>query len=319
MLVLVSLVACDEGIALDDTFAIPRTESFSAQLSDYEIYQGAAAELTPAEDVFVYELSSELFTDYARKQRLVKLPEGTAMAYADDGAPVFPNGTVVAKTFYFDRDYRDPALGRDIIETRLMVLESGAWNVATYIWNEAQDDALLALDGGQREVAWISESGENRATLYDIPSEVACVTCHQSRDAVVPLGLTMRNMNHGVLRDDGSVNQLSYLQSSGWLDPFAVSEVSTIVDYKDTSNPLELRARAYLDLNCAHCHNAEAWNRSARQGLVLHYDEPLSSTGIETNAQQIRNQFSSGRMPYVGTTVLDEEGIELIRAYLATL
>ena len=60
----------------DLDFDIPRSESFAASFSAYELYQEPLASLQPAERAIPYELSSELFTDYAHKQRLLMVPEG---------------------------------------------------------------------------------------------------------------------------------------------------------------------------------------------------------------------------------------------------
>lgn len=92
-------------------------------------------------------LSSELFTDYASKQRLLRVPEGTTMTLTDDGQLEFPDGTVLVKTFYYPSDMRDAAASVRVIETRLLVKTDGLWNAATYVWNEAQTEATLLLEG----------------------------------------------------------------------------------------------------------------------------------------------------------------------------
>lgn len=83
----------------DLDFDIPRTESFPDMLSAYALYQEPMTSLQPAERVIPYELSSELFTDYAYKQRLLRVPEGATMTLGEDGELELPEGTVLAKTF----------------------------------------------------------------------------------------------------------------------------------------------------------------------------------------------------------------------------
>ena len=75
MLLPVACTGVDEG-QLDFDFDIPRTEPFPQNLSSYGIYQSDMASLAPAEGVHLYEMSSILFTDYAKKQRLVKVVAG---------------------------------------------------------------------------------------------------------------------------------------------------------------------------------------------------------------------------------------------------
>jgi len=43
------------------------------KLSDYHIFQGTAPDLKPTDNFMTYELSAGLFTDYAEKQRLIKV------------------------------------------------------------------------------------------------------------------------------------------------------------------------------------------------------------------------------------------------------
>ena len=67
-----------------------------------------------------YDLNSALFSDYAEKFRFVKLPAGTHATYSADDVFDFPVGTVIAKTFAFPHDARDPSQGRRLIETRIL-------------------------------------------------------------------------------------------------------------------------------------------------------------------------------------------------------
>lgn len=318
-----TLVACSDYDGIDKTldvnFTIPRTENFAATLSSYGLYDGNMAELKPATGVHLYEISSKLFTDYAKKQRLVKLPEGQSAKLLNDRSADYPDGTIVAKTFWYPKDFRDLSLGHHVIETRLMIKAQGTWNVATYIWNDAQTEAELSTKGATTNITWITETGETRSTKYEIPDEVACVTCHQNKKSVSLLGLTPRNLNRNVTRADASINQLAYLQAQGVFEQSETSTIKTIIDYTDTSLTLEERARAYLDVNCAHCHQPNAWQRAAEQELDLRYETSLSKSGIINKSEDIDRLLSNGEMPLVGTTVLDKEGVALTLDYLKSL
>jgi len=57
--------------------------------------------LEPAPGVEILESGSTLFTDHAEKQRLVKLLTGKRMRANGDALPEFPDGTIIAKTFYY--------------------------------------------------------------------------------------------------------------------------------------------------------------------------------------------------------------------------
>lgn len=309
-----------EGAAeLDYDFEIPRGEVFPTSLSEYGLYAGPMADLVPADSVVEYELSSPLFTDFSRKQRLLKLPGGATMEVVDSLSSTFPEGTVVAKTFYYPHDDADPSQGWRVIETRLLVMRDGDWNVATYIWNDEQTDAVLELEGEVTPVSWRSASGQERSTNYEVPSEVACVTCHQRNGVASLIGLRPRNLNIDVMRDGEQVNQLDYLQSQALLSGAALDTVSTIPAYEDGSLGLEARARGYLDANCAHCHNPVAWKRGARQDLDLRFETPLGETGIVDKRRRMEKLMVDGEMPFVGTTMRHDEGVDLVVEYLDLL
>lgn len=314
--------ACSDfggGPELDTNFEIPRTEAFPERLSSYGLYQGNMAELVPAQGVHLYDISSALFTDYARKQRLIKLPEGQRAAVLGGRVAEYPDGTIVAKTFSYWDDFRDASLGHRVIETRVMVKTAGVWNVATYIWDEAQTDATLSLEDVATTVRWIDEDGVSRSTLYEIPGEVACVTCHQRAGDVALLGLIPRNLNRPVSRGGQQVAQLEHLQELGVFGGVGDVEVGAMVDFNDTSRSLESRARAYLDVNCSHCHSPDAWGRSAREGFDFRYEVALGESGIAEDSAEIAEALADGEMPFVGTTVLDDEGIALVLEYLDSL
>ena len=96
-------------------------EGFLPVLSGYNLYEGNLMNLTPAKGAELYELTSHLFVDYAEKQRLIKLPAGTKMTFKGNGLPDFPDGTILVKTFYWYKDKKNPSIGRNIIETRLLI------------------------------------------------------------------------------------------------------------------------------------------------------------------------------------------------------
>lgn len=325
VLLLFIIVACnsnnyrdEEYVAIPD-FNFPKSTKFKENLSDYKIFEGSPADLLPSKDFRLLELSSTLFTDYSHKQRLVKLPTGTKMEKLDDGSIEFPNGTILTKTFFYYNDERDQSLGKQIIETRLEIKENDIWNVATYIWNNEQTEATLETNGLETKISWISENGTKRSTNYRVPTENQCMTCHQSNSKLTPLGPTLRNLNRIVKRDSANVNQIEHLQSVGIINDFDVSEINHIADYKNMEASLTDRSRAYLDINCAHCHNPKGWDKSTQRRFDFRFETPLEETGILRKKEKIVNTMMRGKMPFIGTTMLDEEGIELLKEFTESL
>jgi uncharacterized repeat protein (TIGR03806 family) len=286
-------------------------------LSDYHIFQGAPSDLVPSAEYTLYELSSTLFSDHAEKQRLIKLPPGTVLTAQGDGLPLFPNGTIIVKTFYYYYDKRDPTKGRKLLETRLMIKNEGGWNVATYLWDDAQREATLLTSGFNKMVNWIDETGRAQVISYHVPSNRECSTCHHSADAVVPIGPKLRNLNRPVHRNGQTVNQLDYFQQTGLLSPVRPATITALPNYADAALPLAERGRAYLEVNCAHCHNANGY--AARTGLLMNFEQPFADTQIERRKDDIIDLVAAGRMPRLGTTVVDEPGLALLRAYINSL
>lgn len=300
-------------------FNFPQTISFESNLSAYNIFEGTPSNLVPSEDFEILELSSVLFTDYAHKQRLIKVPEGTSISKSGDGSLDFPDGTILTKTFFYFSDERDTSLGKRIIETRLEIKKSGIWNIATYLWNEKQTDATLKLDGQDTPVSWINAQGNNRSTLYHVPTQNECMTCHQSNSKMSPIGPTLLNLNRTVNRDSSELNQLTHLQSIGLLEQFSVADIHQMVDYNDLNAPISERGRAYLTINCAHCHNPNAWNTPAEKDFDFRHEIPFELTGIQNGKDKISRNIINQKMPFIGTTMMDEEGVSLLIEYLNSL
>lgn len=314
------LVSCSKyDDETDEMIPIPTTVTFEENLSSYNIYNGELKNLVPSTDFHLFELNSSLFSNYAKKQRLVKLPTGTQMTEDGNGIPVFPNGTILVKTFYYFVDERDETLGKKIIETRLLIKGEDFWNVASYVWNENQTDATLYLNGFDTQVSWTNSLGNSRSIAYSVPDQNQCVACHQQKSEVLPIGPTLRNLNIDVTKNNLTQNQLEYFHSIDILNNLNGSQINKIPDYNEGAVTLAEKGRAYLDMNCAHCHNPSGWSEPANKGYDFRFETDINSTGILNNKDRIKKVTQNGEMPYFGTTVIDEEGIELIVEYLNNL
>lgn len=296
-------------------------EIFSPTLSSYQLFEGELSKLIPAKGVELYELTSHLFVDYAEKQRLIKLPSGTKMTSNGSGLPNFPDGTILVKTFYWFKDKKNQNFGRNIIETRLLIKNNGKWKVGTYQWNSAQTEATLITIGTNVNVSWKELNGEERKILFHIPSNVECSNCHQSNKEDFPIGPKLRNMNFDVVRNNDKVNQLKYLQNIGWLDAVNTDAIPALPNWENTNFSLDKRARAYMDMNCAHCHNSKG--SASIKKLFLDYETPYDLTTIAYKKAKILKLMETSndelKMPKIGTSVIDAEGLELIKQYVKSI
>lgn len=310
------LNACSEK---ELNLALMQTNGFKQKLSSYNIYEGTLSDLNPRQDYHAIVLSSSLFVNYAEKQRLIKLPAGTKMIQEGDGLPQFPEGTILVKTFYYYSDVRTPTLGKRIVESRLLIKEAGKWKAATYLWNDAQTEANLHLTGFDTRIEWITNNGTSKQIAYHVPTKEECFTCHQVDKQLMPLGPKLSHMNCNITENNTTVNQLEHFQSLGILNAFDPNQLATLPDYNNPNATLEERGRAYLEMNCAHCHNPKGYRDAAKKRYDFRYTTPLHQTRIVEKSTKIWKEMATGEMPYLGTTTLDQEGVDLVSNYLSTL
>jgi uncharacterized repeat protein (TIGR03806 family) len=218
------------------------------------------ADQVPNDRVVPYEMISPLFTDYAAKHRFIWVPEGEVLGWRDVGPLAFPVGSILVKTFAYPVDARAPALGERLVETRLLVHESGGWKAHTYVYAAGDPDptkATLKRGGTVVPVSWIDADGAPRSFGYVVPNENECAECHGEAPSTQPLGPRARQLDRDSDYDGVIVNQIDYLASAIGFDqpPPAEADRDRMVDPFGDAD-VATRARAWLDVNCAHCHSA---------------------------------------------------------------
>ncbi|MFT6868179.1 MAG: putative repeat protein (TIGR03806 family) [Cyclobacteriaceae bacterium] len=315
------------------------------KLSDWKLFQEPMKDLKPMTNILRYDLNTPLFSDYSHKSRFVKIPKGESAIYQTTEVFDFPLETVLIKNFYYPADFRAPKGNRRIIETRLLINESEEWKALTYVWNEAQTEAFLEIAGRSIPVSWKDENGVLKNVNYSVPNLVQCKSCHEFNGKLMPIGPTARQLNRQMDYTDESINQLKKWESEGLISSLPpVSEWSVIPVWNDPkTGSLNDRARAWLDINCAHCHRAEGPAKNT--GLYLTYDETdLYKVGInkppvaagrgsgglkysivkgDPDKSILLHRISSldpgVMMPEVGRKMNHEEGIALIREWISQL
>ncbi len=258
-----------------------------SRLSEYGFFKGNIADQTPADGVYPYSLKTPLFTDYAEKLRFVCLPQGEAVSYNSHEVLDFPVGTALIKTFYYPNDFRKPEKGRRLMETRVLLHEKNGWKAYPYVWNEEQTDAFLEVAGETLEARYIDAEGRKKKYEYGVPNVNQCKGCHNRNEAMSPIGPSARQLNSGLeipvylaskaVSAYKSGNQLENLNKMGALKGLPdKSEWPEIADWKDEAYPLDERARAWLDINCAHCHRPEGPANTSGLNLSIHNTDKTS-------------------------------------------
>jgi uncharacterized repeat protein (TIGR03806 family) len=313
------------------------------------------ATLTPHGSFVPYEPIEQFWSDGATKQRWISIPNDGQPNAANERISTtgqnwnYPFGTVVMKHFDIVLDERTPNV-RTRLETRFLVhAVDGSWYGHTYRWRVDQSDADLvsASAGGTRGLTLINAAGTSRSQTWTFPTEAACFTCHNSATGTL-LGLRQYALNSDLLyhRTNRVANQLHTLTSLGLLSPgyaeASLNSLPRMVSSGNFSAPLESRAKAYLDANCAYCHMPGGVNSQ----FDLRYTTPVSGMGI-VNAFPVedygitdprliapRNPTASvlhrrmnivgtsgslSQMPPLGKSVVDTQGSLTVQEWINTL
>jgi len=300
-----------------------RGDGFPRTLAEYGFFQDAAARV-PSDLVHAYELNTPLFSDGAEKLRYVYVPSGGVMEADGEGLLKLPLGSAIIKTFAFGEGD-----DRRFIETRVLLHRADGWLALPYRWNKEQNEARLALAGGRVPISM--PSGEEIS--YRIPNKNQCKACHSVDEEVIPIGPKARNL---------STKWLSSMRDKGWLDTVPEG-ADTLPLWSNTSAMTNARARAYLDVNCAHCHRPGGG--ASNSGLDLSWEQqdafaigikkpPVAAgrgaggllVSIEPGKPEMSilvHRMNSNEpgvaMPELGRSTIDNEAVALMREWIAQM
>jgi uncharacterized repeat protein (TIGR03806 family) len=300
-------------------------EDFPPRLSDFGFFIDPG-EQVPNRRVYPYEVSTPLWSDGAEKLRFIYLPQGTRLEADGEGLLRFPVGAAIIKTFAFGE-----GAARRLIETRVLLHRAGGWVALPYRWNAAQTDATLALAGGRLEL--VTPAGE--AISYAIPNKNQCKACHSKDGQVIPIGPKARNL---------SAAWLGAMQRSGALDAVPQGAGSLpLWEARKPSDPAAPLARAYLDVNCAHCH--QPGGSASNSGLDLRWEQhdphayglfkrPVAAGRGAGNKEfairpgapedsillyRMESTEPGIAMPELGRSSVDHEGVAVVRRWIAEM
>ncbi len=313
-------------------------------LSEYHFFKPPLKNLQPNNRVLPFRPVSELFSDYALKARFVWMPDTVSATIVENeqGDIVFPDGAVLIKHFYYPDDLERPSEKRRIIETRLLVKKTGIWEAYPYLWNDQQTDARLKITGATIPVSFKDKNRISQQINYVLPNKNQCKNCHNRDEKLIPIGPKVRNLNVDFDYGNGiTTNQLQKWQQHGLLDSFDASKhISNMIDYNNTTAPIDQRARAYLDINCGHCHATNGPGNTS--GLLLTWEEkdnaklgvfktpvaagigagPHTYNILPGNANESimvyrMNATQPGiAMPEIGRVTIHREGVDLISQWI---
>lgn len=338
---------------------------FPRRLSDTGLFQSVAAH-EPADGVVPFSINAPQWSDYATAERWLGLPNDGSIALHNRPNRVigsmfsrtmdFPTDAVLMKTLSLEMVQGQPASTRKI-ETQILHFNGYDWRGYSYRWNSNQTDAELVEatgDSATFEIADNTAPGGSRHQTWRFPSRMECIRCHNPW-AEFSLAFNVAQLNR--LDEQTGDNQFERLQQIGVFheadqnlpadDSFAVAEIAPplderpqLVDPFDQTVDLGQRARAYLHVNCAHCHR---FNGGGSARIYLPFDTPIYKTeAVATRPTQgtfgihdamiiaptdpyrsvlyFRMAKSGpGHMPHLGSQFIDQRGLSLIHDWIHLL
>ncbi|QQX78692.1 hypothetical protein JK628_14055 [Shewanella sp. KX20019] len=257
------------------------------QLSQYGLFiDPSIPTIDPIAPGISYQLATQLFSNYASKHRFIFVPPGEKIAYHSSDTFEMPIGTVLVKTFSLPFDTQVLGASNEVlIETRLLIHREAGWTTLPYIWKNNQATLQQA---GMDIPHSLNHQGNQETFDYHVPSRAECKICHQSTFAsddqtvrIRPIGIKAHLLNLDINHQGQSSNQLLHWQQLNMLSGLPkLSEVGKTADILDQSASLTTRAKGYLDINCAHCHNSDGFASISGLRLGFYVDHTSYQYGI---------------------------------------
>ncbi len=315
--------------------------------------------------VRVYDLATPLFSDYALKLRTIWTPGG-AVGFSPDGPFDFPVGSVVTKTFFYplasgvqNADFSQVAEGPTpdvsahgfdlsgyrLIETRVLVRRDAGWEAISYLWDDNQQEARLTRIGALKRLTLHDADAAPKDFAYLVPNTNQCVGCHAtnaSTKEILPIGLRARHLGHGSRYAEGRT-QLAEWSEDGLLNGYDTGQSKHAnAVWTDETVPLSARARAYLDINCSHCHNPKGPADTSGLDLTPSADgpaygfcKPPIAAGRGTGGHlfdivpgapdqsilvhRLETEDPGAMMPELGRALTHREGVALISDWISAM
>lgn len=347
--------------------AITERPKFPVTLSETGLF-ASTADHTPAAGVLPFSINAEQWADFATQERWIGVPGDAAIQLFRQPKPApgsmfsrsaeFPLDTTLLKTLSLEMTAGDPRSSRRI-ETQLLHFNGRDWLGYTYEWNDAQTDATLVPRGGKERLLTVVDASApdgKRLQPWKFFSRGECIRCHNPwAEGALAFTLPQLNRDHdfGGVRD----NQIRAYRHAGLfqefvepedrevpalaaLPPKSETELPLLANPYDYSDDPDRRARAYLHVNCAHCHR---FGGGGSAYVHLNYELPakdLKAIGVRPaqgtfgihDAQVIRpgDPFRStlylrlakvgpGHMPALGGRQIDRAGVSLMHDWIIQL
>ncbi len=300
---------------------------------------------TPAAGLVPFQVNAQMWRDGAAASRrwlgmpgtegVEVLPKARRLANSILREQMhFPDDSVLAQNLTVTDD-----AGKEItVETQVLHFNGTAWNGYAYVWNAEQTDAKLApAQGTEISLSELGSFAEHRR--WTIHSRSECLRCHNSWVGG-PLAFTIPQLANGG-------DQIESLVSGGVLTGDVAKDADRLktlypplADPMNASMDLETRARAYLSVNCSHCHQNGAGGTATidlrhvaklddmktvgatpMQGVFQIAGGAIVAPGQPSKSVLLYRAAccGRGRMPHIGSREVDVAGVKLLREWILSL
>ena len=292
-----------------DGLTVPR------KLGDTGLF-AATREQVPAPGLWPYDIKYPMWSDGLAAKRWLALPRGGVLQLGRNRGHL-PEGAIIVKTLSTLDDGRP-------LETQVLQKRHGSWRAFSYAWNAEHTEAELVPPEGWRRMVRV-EAAPERWRAWHFPSSSECMVCHHAHVGGV---LGLRSWQFGEA-------ERAALNAWGVLPPSEQPRDGERREH-DEMHP----ARTYLEVNCASCHRTnggglvpmklgrhlpkgklaaidvlpERGDFGILQPRIIAPGQPERSTLYYRMAK-----LGSGRMPDLGSQVVDEKGLSLIHEWIESL
>jgi uncharacterized repeat protein (TIGR03806 family) len=311
------------------------------KLSDYNFFTDPTNPTTGLNGKgALYEMNTELFTDYASKYRFVVMPNEAMAKYRQHETFEFAIGTVLIKSFALPSTTQNRGFeNEELIETRLLIKRKAGWVALPYVWNEDYSDAQL-IGAPINLKRSITHKNKLISFNYGIPGRDQCTTCHNVQTEIsvasnenvqpagfLPIGPKARHINRDINHSGNAINQLDLWRQLNLIeglpnDPDTIEQMPQFdsdigFDASSASyTEIENYAKAYLDINCAHCHREEGKAKST--GMYVPYWLPYQGENKKVHGE-CRTTLTAAKLPTVIDIVPGDANASLLHYRMAII
>jgi putative heme-binding domain-containing protein len=325
---------------------------FPTKLSDTGLFASVQAN-QPAPGVVPFSIMAEQWADYATAEHFVALPRLSSVEVHDNPPEiagtmfrqefVFPKDGLLLKTFSMEMERGNPA-SRKRLETQMLHYNGHTWHGYSYRWNDDQTDATLVGPGGQDRTLTVTDAqapGGKREQTWHYAGRNECSLCHNPW-AGHRLAFTLPQLagHHQIERLEKMAILKRIVDPPEEFPDLDKKPPATLVDPYDKSADVNSRARSYLQVNCAHCHqfgaggtavielradfaiqDTKALDAQPTQGTFGIQDAKILAPGDPYRSILFYrvSKMGHGRMPHIESELVDQPGVELLHDWIRQL